>query len=273
MYGIFRVAVYIMDIVKYKTQEEFMNKIQWGFSTIGCPDLSLKEAADLGNQAGYPLVEVRISNENFAEKDVLKKLAQEGRCRILGSSFGLINKIDDSLAKLKYTCLLASECGVPFVRIFGGCAFSEGIDEQKYENAVYNLKCFHEWNLPVRLVLETHDCFSTGKRIAALFERLKIHLPVIWDTYHTYFAGSETLRESWSILSKDIIDVHVKDGSLAGLTLPGKGEFPLEELFKLLKAENYSGMVTCEHEKMWHKELPELSEAFAALEPFRKFLQ
>ena len=42
--------------------------------------------------------------------------------------------------------------------------------------------------------------------------------------------------------------------------------------FNLLKEQNYSGLLTCEHEKMWHKELPDLPEAIRALAPFKKIL-
>ena len=48
-----------------------MKRVQWGFSTIGCPELSLKEASELGKKYGYPLVEVRVRGTDFAEKELL----------------------------------------------------------------------------------------------------------------------------------------------------------------------------------------------------------
>lgn len=248
-------------------------KIKWGFSTIGCPDWSLKEAADFGLNNGYPLLEVRISGKDFAERDLLSQLGEEKRCFLLGTSFGLITDSPDYRQMLADCANLAAECNIPYVRVFGGCGFSEQLDDNKIDCAKRNLDFFAKLDLPVQLLLETHDLFSSAERVSYLFSKLGCSLPVIWDTYHTYFTGKETLPRSWELLKEHIIDVHVKDGSPeTGLTLAGAGKFPLADLFKLLKEENYSGMVTCEHEKMWHKELPELPEAFRALDAFKPIL-
>lgn len=250
-----------------------MPDIKWGFSTIGCPDWTLEEASYFGLQANYPLLEVRITGGDFPERALLRRLGEEKRCLILGTSFGLISDSPDFRTMLKDCALLAADCAIPYIRVFGGCGFSEPFEEDKYTNARRNLEYFDSLNLPVELILETHDCFSSAQRVCKLFEKLDRTLPVIWDTYHTYFTGKETLIKSWELLKDHIIDVHVKDGSPeTGLTLAGAGKFPLADLFKLLKEENYSGMVTCEHEKMWHKELPELPEAFRALDAFKPIL-
>ena len=249
-----------------------MPDIKWGFSTIGCPDWTLEEASCFGLQANYPLLEVRITGKDFPERALLRRLGEEKRCLILGTSFGLISDSPDFRTMLKDCALLAADCAVPYIRIFGGCAFSEPFEEDKFDNARRNLAFFDSLNLPVELILETHDCFSSAQRVCKLFEKLDRSLPVIWDTYHTFFSGKESLSQSWELLKDFIKDVHVKDGSPAELTLPGKGKFPLTELFNLLKEQNYSGLITCEHEKMWHKELPDLSEAIRALAPFKKIL-
>lgn len=244
--------------------------IQWGFSTIGCPELTLSEAEALGRCSGYPLLEVRIADDTFSDVAVLKLLAAQKRCFILGSSFGLITDDDIYREKLKNIATLAARCNIPYVRIFGGCAYAEPENEEKLRNAQRNLDFFEGLNLPVQLVLETHDFFSSARRIYDLFQKTGRKLPVIWDTYHTYFSGKEPLQKSWELLSEHIIDIHVKDGSSSGLTLPGNGVFPFSELFELLKKNRYSGMITCEHEKMWHPELPELKEAFRALDVLKK---
>ena len=243
--------------------------MQWGFSTIGCPELSLKEAAAFGLEAGYPLLEVRVAGKDFAEKDVLTQLASQGRCKILGSSFGLTTDVPEIREQLQNCAQLAADCGVPYVRIFGGCAFTEPEDDLKYANARKNLAFFDSLDLPVQLVLETHDFFSSAKRICGLFDRAERTLPVIWDTWHSWHTGKETLTESWKMLKKYIIDVHIKDGNASGLTLQGDGDFPTAQLLQLLRENNYTGLISCEHEKMWHPELPDLSAAFRALDRFK----
>lgn len=246
-----------------------MAKIGWAFSTIGCPELTLAQAAELGRKYNWDLLEVRVAGEDFPEKDTLRQLAEQKRCRIIGTSFGLLTDDDSYRDKLRMCAEFAAECQVPYVRIFGGYAFSEGVDERKFECAGRNLEYFFNLGLPVKPVLETHDCFSSARRVVELFERLNFTLPVIWDAYHTCFTGGETPAESLEMLLPYIIDVHIKDGNGTGLTLPGAGEFPFAELAALLKERDYRGMICCEHEKMWHPELPELPEAFKALEPFR----
>ena len=249
-----------------------MPDIKWGFSTIGCPDWTLEKAAAFGLQVNYPLLEVRITGKDFPERAILRRLGEEKRCLILGTSFGLISDNPDFRTMLKDCAQLAADCAIPYIRIFGGCAFSEPFEEDKFDNARRNLEYFDTLDLPVQLILETHDCFSSAQRVCSLFEKLDRTLPVIWDTYHTFFTGKESLLQSWELLRNFVKDVHVKDGSSAGLTLAGKGDFPLTELFNLLKEQNYSGLLTCEHEKMWHKELPDLPEAIYALAPFKKIL-
>ena len=247
-------------------------KIEWAFSTIGCPELPLAQAAELGRKYKWDLLEVRVAGENFPEKATLRQLAAQKRCRILGTSFGLLTDDDSYREKLRMCAELAAGCQVPYVRIFGGYAFAEGIDECQYDCAGRNLEYFAALELPVRPVLETHDCFSSARRVMELFERLGFTLPVIWDTYHTCFTGGEKLAESLDMLLPYIIDIHIKDGDGSALTLPGAGEFPFAELAALLKERDYRGMICCEHEKMWHPELPELPEAFKALELFRAAL-
>ena len=116
--------------------------------------------------------------------------------------------------------------------------------EEKKANAKRNLEYFESLGLPTRLLLEAHDLFSSGKRICELFESTGRTLPVIWDTYHTYFTGKESLSESWELLESYIIDVHIKDGNGKELCLPGEGIFPTTELFALLKEKNYAGLIT-----------------------------
>ena len=247
-----------------------MKRVQWGFSTIGCPELSLKEASELGKKYGYPLVEVRVRGTDFAEKELLKQLAAEKRCFILGSSFRLISDSDEAREELKSCALLAAECGIPYIRAFGGCGYDEKPDFDPCERARKNLAFFDQLDLPAELILETHDYFSSSSRITALFASLGRKLPIIWDSFHTWNSGKESPAQTWEQLGETILDIHVKDGDSEKLALPGKGKYPLEELFALLKEKNYTGMVTCEHEKLWRPYLPELSEAFTALEPYRK---
>ena len=86
-----------------------MQDIKWGFSTIGCPDWTLEEAAAFGLQSNYPLLEVRITGKDFPERALLRRLGEEKRCLILGTSFGLISDNPDFRTMLKDCAQLAAD--------------------------------------------------------------------------------------------------------------------------------------------------------------------
>jgi len=247
--------------------------INWGFSTIGCPELTLKEAAAIGEEFGFPMLEIRLPVPEKNDTNVIRRLAEAGRCQILGSSFALAADDDDARKAVACELELAAECHVPYLRCFGGFPFSEEPDQRKLDAVRKNLDFVTSLQLPVRLALETHDGFSSASRVARLFAETGIKLPVIWDSFHTFFKGGEGLQQSYGLLKGTVIDVHIKDGSEYGFTLPGCGRFPLNELFQLLLQENYTGLLTCEHEKMWHPELPMLTDALTALKPFQKLFK
>jgi len=66
--------------------------------------------------------------------------------------------------------------------------------------------------------------------------------------------------------------VHIKDSVSVpsarhpySYVLNGEGEFPAEDVFKILSENNYDGVVSLEWERKWHPYLPEIDAALDSL--------
>ncbi len=258
-----------------------MRNFKWGFSTLGCPELSLAEAVKLSDDFDFPYLELRTLEGSldlpaiFADPvklALLKSLTAAGRIRVLGSSFGLAScKNDyDALAALGR---LADKAGIPWLRVFGGFDFGEEFGEERITVALENLAWFRSLGLNAQLALETHDGCSSAARCRRLIDRIECGIPIIWDAHHTCRYAGETFADSWELLAGHVIDVHVKDSRIGDdgkivNTVPGEGDLPVPELLELLEKADYTGLVTLEYEKHWHPELPEIRVALAAVNRF-----
>ena len=96
---------------------------RWGISTLGCPELSLPEAAALAERFGFRLLELRALSGNCKLASNLKlpenagefrRLAGEGRITLLGSGFGLSDPEADfrELEELSEIADAAEELGL-----------------------------------------------------------------------------------------------------------------------------------------------------------------
>lgn len=120
---------------------------------------------------------------------------------------------------------------------------------------------------PCELLMETHFAYRSSARCLKLNERLESPLAILWDSSHTWEIGGESPAETWRELGSLIRHVHYKDSTHdRKLALPGCGAYPTEELFALLRRENFAGGVSLEWEKIWVPELPPLTEALAAFQ-------
>ena len=251
----------------------------WGFSTLGCPELSLPEAAALADRFGFPHLELRTVSGSLnlpevlrrpVNRTVLRQLADAGRVRILGTSFGLAGSQTGDREELAAFAALADEFNIPYLRVFGGFPFESGLGENRLRLAAANLDWWRRQCCRCQLALETHDGFSSAARVRQLFDALGEELPVIWDVHHTFSVGGETPAASFALIGRTTVDVHVKDavhlpdgGQKA--VLPGDGELPVPATLALLEAEKYAGDVTLEYEKQWQPYLPPLPEALTAV--------
>lgn len=240
-------------------------KIPWGISTLGCPELSLAEVAALADRFGIFFLELRALENSLdlvsvltrkENPPLLARLCEAGRIHMLDSTFWCCNPTEESFEELCRLGELADRYEIPFVRLFGSPQTAAPTAEQlaagkRHLNSF--LRQFH-----CTPVLETHDVFSAAAACAAFIADLSPRPGTIWDVHHTLHAG-ETLEESLEYLQGSIVSVHVKDWNESGSVIPGRGAMPWPELRRCL--ERLPGVpVIFESEKMWEPELPVLEE-------------
>lgn len=245
------------------------------FSTLGCPDWNIDRVLAAAKEYGYNAVELRgyldtmdlPMAEPFVPANRRATLARfdgEGIAFCCVSSGAVVVRNDAD--EVRRYAELAHDLQCPFVRVFGGTlgAAQGAVTE---EEAATNLHGFGEIaaNAGVRIVLETHDSFSTGALVARLLAKTD-HPAVrsLWDLHHPY-RQNEPFAQTFDFLSAFLSHVHVKNSRPdGGYCLPDEGDVPLAAMLRHLRGANYSGAICVEWEKRWHPSLAEPETAFPA---------
>jgi sugar phosphate isomerase/epimerase len=263
--------------------------LRWGFSTLGCPEMTFPEVCRLAAEFRIRDLEVRALNsrtdlpqysleEGLLPRRVRKLLdAFHGRIAVAASDFKLVGGPPSQRVALAQFCQWADALGIPYVRVFGGGMWGNALTKADFTEAKDNVQWWreqkrkHKWR--TEILLETHDAFSASEPCVRLCTSLDEPLGLIWDSHHTWRLGRETPADSLSLLGPWIRHVHIKDSTDRPsarhpftYVLPGDGEAPLGEILSLLRAQKFSGVVSLEWEKMWHAYLPGLREALVQLQ-------
>lgn len=166
---------------------------------------------------------------------------------------------------------LAHDLQVPIIRIFGGEAATateasldeSTMEERRVAEALHQVVLEAE-EANVTIALETHDAFSSARKVANVLKRIKSpFVGAVWNSHHPYRSG-ESVEEVCDLLDDDIMLIHVKDARKTRPdsdrwqpTLLGEGELPVEEQLRALQQRGYKGYVSVKWGKMWHPEIPE----------------
>jgi len=165
---------------------------------------------------------------------------------------------------------LARDLQVSVLRVFGGESPASEVDRapQDEENAWVAeslARAAPEAEAAgVTIALETHDAFSSARRVAEVLRRVPSpRVAALWDILHPFRIG-ESAEEVLDLLGPRIAHVHVKDARRPvgervdwALTLPGEGDVPIADHLRVLEMSGYSGYVSVEWEKKWHPDLPD----------------
>jgi sugar phosphate isomerase/epimerase len=120
----------------------------------------------------------------------------------------------------------------------------------------------------VRILLETHDAFQTGRAVADVLSRVRAAaVGALWDVVNPWRAG-EPLAETAAALRPWLAHVQVKDvASVHDLApvLPGAGAVPIEDFAAQLRRLRYSGWISLEWEAAWFPDAAPLTDALVAL--------
>ena len=244
------------------------------FSTLGCPSWDIERILTAARESDYDAVELRgyqdsmdlPTAEPFAparRSEVRLRFADAGIGICCVSSSGVAVK--GNLDHVRAHAELAGDLGCPLVRVFGGALDPNLSHEDGLAIAARNLQSFGDAarDFGVKIVLETHDSFSTGRAVAELIAAAD-HPAIrsLWDLHHPFREG-EAIDETFWLLAPTLGHIHVKDSSLGnGYTLLGEGDVPLFPMLDLILAAGYGGAISLEWEKRWHPEIAEPEVAF-----------
>lgn len=259
--------------------------LRYAFSTLACPRWSIEQVADAAVQMGYAAVELRLLDgemiDPIADRSRVTQAVSFCRTRnvdicAFGSSCTFnhadARERERQLGALLHWIELAHHLSVPIIRVFGGRGNGGGGDEAEengwvahtLRHAVPEAK-----HAGVIVALETHDAFSSARRVAAVLREVNApSVAALWDSHHPYECG-ESADEVVQLLDGRIAHAHVKDarrtapGADTWQLVPiGEGEVPVAEMLAALKRHGYAGYVSVEWEKKWH---PDLAEPEVAL--------
>lgn len=253
------------------------------FSTLGCPDWSLREILAIASDLGYNGIEIRgIADEIYAPKvaalqgealeNTMAKLKRAGLSVPILTSGAYIADNPDSEAsefEIKDYVMLASKMGVKYVRIMGEkTPGPNGTEQFDLICEKYKEFCEFAQGFGIDLLIETNGILADSKRMKTLMEKTGApNMGVLWDIHHTYRFFDETPAETVGNLGKWIKHVHVKDsvkGRNGAITymLNGYGDVPIDEAYRELKSIGYDGYYSYEWVKRWSRELAEPGVAF-----------
>lgn len=252
------------------------------FSTLGCPDWSWNETVATAKDLGYDGIELRgIEHQMYLPKalqlvgDQLKITTKHlneigltiscltSACYLHEADFEAALKVGEEYITL------ASQMGVPFVRVLGDTNPEPGFKPFPRSQVSEGLKLLGKkaGQQGVTVLIETNGHLADSKLLADLLEEVaEPNVGVLWDLHHPYRFFNEEPQLTTSRLGKLIKYVHIKDSQLLHGQLKycmlGTGDIPVKESLKALKAIGYTGWLSLEWVKKWNPDIEEPGVVF-----------
>ena len=253
------------------------------FSTLGCGELPLDGVIQLARRHGITQLELRALGGTVDLPAYFSKMfgspaqlaatlgAEDMRVVALDTSFRVIDSTLADREKLLEFVPWAEALGVRWLRAFDG---GSTLDEAALTAAAESLRWWREERrkrgASVDLMIETHDTLFTAEKLTRFVAAMPEDSAwFLWDTHHTWKKGGEGPLVTWRAIRSRVVHVHVKDSVSAPTektgfryVLPGEGEFPMVSLRPVL-AQEFSGPVSLEWEKLWIPQLAPLDEVLS----------
>ena len=249
------------------------------FSTLACPDWTLSDALDAAGRLGYDGLELRLLDGKLIDpvehSAAVKQAVSQSRalgievcafdtsCRLAVAEPAERAAVQE---ELRAWISLANDCAVTVLRVFGGADPGDAdgggaASDARLADALGRI-------LPeaaqahVALALETHDAYSSARRVAHVLDLCPSPFAgALWDSHHPYRMG-ESPADVLAALGARILHVHVKDarrlssGDSEWQLVPlGDGDLPVLEQLSTLSRSGYQGWISVEWEKIWHPEI------------------
>jgi sugar phosphate isomerase/epimerase len=242
------------------------------FSTLGCPDWSVRKSLDEAKRLGFDGVELRFVNGSDALwelPELTSGVAETKRAaRDLGVEFAQVGvrahfhfadpaKRREQIDEAKKNIDIAGNLGSPGARLWGD-KVQPGADREStmkwISEAIWTLA---EYGRPMKvgMRLETHGDFTSSADNLKILRDCGCHgAGLTWDPANILAGCGEKPSASAAAIGPYIEHVHFKDEKLFGggkrdITLLGKGDIPLAEIVASLKKLKYAGYVSLEWEK------------------------
>jgi sugar phosphate isomerase/epimerase len=272
--------------------------IRLAYSTLGTPGATLDDLLRLSAASGVRAVELRVGEGELVRPDMpLTEASATGRrlrdagitVLALSSYVRICATADPDMpvpvggdavsTDLDRHLRLAAAVGAGGVRVFpqddtpaapasDGSPVDGGTPGEK--RAAVRLQAVRPTigETGVNVLVETHDSHRTGKDLARLLDLADVPgVLALWDTAHSWAAG-EALADTFDLLAPRLAHIQIKDVSAGQDPTPlplGTGNFPINDLGRMLSAAAWNGWASLEWERAWHPELPPLSDALATL--------
>ncbi|PZE22123.1 sugar phosphate isomerase/epimerase family protein [Paenibacillus xerothermodurans] len=256
------------------------------FTTLGCPEWDLETIIARAKEYGFDGIDFRgylgqmniyklpqFSTDVHSTIQRIKEAGLEVTC--FSSSIKLFAtepehaKFVDEFRAYAGLCKLF---GTRYIRVFGGKIG----DTDRAEATRIVVRHLQELSdvageHGVKLLIETHDDWTDCRVVRDVLERAnRREAAALWDTHHPYRTLGEQPATTWEVLGDWIEYTHWKDsftrkpedGGGFQYCPMGQGDIPLQQIYELLRDNNYSGFFTLEWEKKWHPEIEEPELAF-----------
>ena len=258
------------------------------FSTLGCPNWTVRQIVEAAGRLGYDGVELRavsgtldlLSRPEFTAKEIgqtrayFKDHGVEICCVDTSCVFHspeLSDRSDQVGLAVSYA-ELAAKLSAPLIRVFPDKIQSGVNREQTRDYIAESLRRIAE-RLPddVQVGLETHGDFARSESAAEIVTRAShAKVKLIWDVANSLHAG-DSICHAAQVVEPYLAHVHLRDAQpVAGSehwlpVLAGRGGVSFAETLEVIEPLKYEGYVSFEWEKYWH---PEIEEPEVALPDF-----
>ncbi len=257
------------------------------FSTLGCPDWTLRQITDFAVQHGYTGIELRGLQrqldlpqcKEFSTVanviDTMNIMKEKGLQFVdLGSSatlhFADAAERKKNLDEGKRFIDLAQRVNCPNIRVFPNNFIKGQTKEETMDLIIKGLLELGEYakGSNVKVLIESHgDLVYTADLEKVLQAAQHINVGLVWDITNMWTVTKESPSQVYEKLKKYIHHTHIKDAKLMDgkpqYALLGQGDVPIFEAIDALSKGAYKGYYSFEWEKLWHPEIAEPEVAFA----------
>jgi len=254
--------------------------MKYAFSTLGCEEFEWDDVVALARRHGIKEIEPRALGNTVDLPVYLQQkfghpagwaeavTAAGVNIVVLDASCRLFAEDTEGEEELVALAPWADAVGCRYIRIFdGGEAFDQATLAMGARRWAWWCQQRAEHNWHVDLIIETHDVTVSSIEINTLRETLPNPPGILWDTFLTWARGKEDPADTWQHIAPSVRHIHVKDGYVGGdggeftLTLPGDGKYPMESFRNALAGSDFSGAISMEWARKWHRYLPPLEDA------------